>query len=145
MKEQRTVIRGELGHDAKVTSLDAVAKLPTASVEDCVDLSKWQTIDTRTNKVLPLPMNQPRRYVATATAEKWPNGWMVTDCVPDRHARAERNRHRPARAEGRCSRGRAAPARQADRSSNQSNAALPWVAYIPMTRPVKPPATSVVR
>ncbi|UPZ28470.1 hypothetical protein MUK60_11955 [Streptomyces sp. LRE541] len=49
MKEQRTVIRGELGHDAKVTSLDAVAKLPTATIEDCVDLSKWQTIDTRTN------------------------------------------------------------------------------------------------
>ncbi len=83
MKEQRTVIRGELGHDAKVTSLDAVAKLPTATIEDCVDLSKWQTIDTRTNKVLPLPTNQPRRYVATATAEKWPNGWMVTDYVPD--------------------------------------------------------------
>ncbi|MFG3512730.1 hypothetical protein [Streptomyces bobili] len=83
MKEQRTVIRGELGHDAKVTSLDAVAKLPTATIEDCVDLSNWQTIDTRTNKVLPLPTNQPRRYVATATAEKWPNGWMVTDYVPD--------------------------------------------------------------
>ncbi|GAA4827350.1 hypothetical protein [Streptomyces ziwulingensis] len=83
MKEQRTVIRGELGHDAKVTSLDAVAKLPTATIEDCVDLSKWQTIDTRTDKVLPLPTNQPRRYVATATAEKWPNGWMVTDYVPD--------------------------------------------------------------
>lgn len=49
MKEQRTVIRGELGHDAKVTSLDAVAKLPTATIEDCVDLLKWQTIDTRTN------------------------------------------------------------------------------------------------
>lgn len=35
--------------------------------------------------------------------------------------------------------------RQADRSSNQSKAALPRVAYMPMTRPVKPPATSVVR
>ncbi|MCW8095814.1 hypothetical protein [Streptomyces tauricus] len=51
MKEQRSVIRG--GHDAKVTSLDAVAKLPTATIEDCVDLSKWQTIDPRTDKVLP--------------------------------------------------------------------------------------------
>ncbi|MGW0569094.1 hypothetical protein [Streptomyces tauricus] len=58
------MIRGELGHDAKVTSLDAVAKLPTATIEDCVDLSKWETIDTRTNKVLSLPTNQPRRRAA---------------------------------------------------------------------------------
>lgn len=36
-------------------------------------------------------------------------------------------------------------ARQAGRNSNQSKTALPCVAYMPMTRPVKPPATSVVR
>lgn len=35
--------------------------------------------------------------------------------------------------------------RQAGRNSNQSKAALPCVEYMPMTRPVKPPATSVVR
>lgn len=52
MKEQRTVIRGELGHDAKVPPLDAVAKLPTATIEDCVDLLKWQTTGTRTNELV---------------------------------------------------------------------------------------------
>ncbi|GHA39075.1 hypothetical protein GCM10010372_44080 [Streptomyces tauricus] len=70
MKEQRTVIRGQLGHDAKVTPLVALAKLPTATIEDCADLSTWQTTDTRTDKALPLPTNQPRRYVVTATTEK---------------------------------------------------------------------------
>ena len=35
--------------------------------------------------------------------------------------------------------------RQAGRRSNQSKAGVPRVAYMPTTRPVKPPATSVVR
>lgn len=83
MNKNGTVIRGELGHDAEVTAIDTAGKLPKATIQDCVDLSKWQTLDTKTNKPIPLPTNQPLRYVATATAEKWPGGWMVTDYTPD--------------------------------------------------------------
>ncbi|MFB8212911.1 hypothetical protein [Streptomyces sp. NPDC056010] len=83
MKKNGTVIRGELGHDAKVSGLDLDGKLPKATIQDCVDLSKWQTLDTRTDKPIPLPSTQPLRYVATARAEKWPGGWMVTDYIPD--------------------------------------------------------------
>ncbi|QBR04674.1 hypothetical protein D7Y56_01280 (plasmid) [Streptomyces sp. S501] len=84
MKKNHTVIRGELGHQPEVTDLDVDAKLPTATVEDCIDLSKWQTLDTKTNKPIPLPTAQPLRYVATATVERWDdNRWMVTEYQPD--------------------------------------------------------------
>lgn len=84
MKKNGTVIRGELGHEPEVTALDIDVKLPTATVEDCIDLSKWQTLDTKTNKPIPLPTAQPLRYVATATVERWDNNrWMVTEYQPD--------------------------------------------------------------
>ncbi|MFF9705435.1 hypothetical protein [Streptomyces griseofuscus] len=79
MKEAGTVVRGKVGHDAKVTDLDMTAKSPKASLADCIDLSEYQTYDTRAKKVIPLPRNQPLRYVATATAERWKGRWMVTD------------------------------------------------------------------
>lgn len=78
MREAGTVVRGEIGHDAEVTALDMDAQTPKATLSDCVDLSKYETYDTKAKKVIPLPTEQPLRYVATATAEKWPNGWMVT-------------------------------------------------------------------
>ncbi|MEU6987372.1 hypothetical protein ABZ946_28785 [Streptomyces sp. NPDC046324] len=78
MKEAGTVVRGEVGHDAKVTALDMDTKTPKATLSDCVDLSNYQTWDIRAKKAIPLPSNQPLRYVATATAEKWPTGWIVT-------------------------------------------------------------------
>lgn len=82
MKEAGTVVRGEIGHDAKVTGVDMDAKTPKATLSDCVDLSKYETYDTRAKKVIPLPTEQPLRYVMTVRAEKWPNGWMVTVINP---------------------------------------------------------------
>ncbi|WP_406510989.1 hypothetical protein [Streptomyces sp. NBC_00212] len=84
MKKAGTAVTGELGHTPAVASLNLAAKTPTAQLTDCMDLSKSQTIDTRANnKVIPYPTAQPLRYIATATAEKWPNGWMITKFVPD--------------------------------------------------------------
>ncbi|MFD5425483.1 hypothetical protein [Streptomyces sp. NPDC127084] len=82
MKKAGTVVRGEIGHDAKVTGLDMGAKTPKATLSDCVDLSRYETYDTRANKPIPLPTEQPLRYVMTVRAEKWPNGWMVTAINP---------------------------------------------------------------
>jgi flagellar motor protein MotB len=78
MKEAGTVVRGEIGHDAKVTALDIDAKTPKATVSDCVDLSKYETYDTKAKKVIPLPTEQPLRYVMTATVERWDGQWLVT-------------------------------------------------------------------
>ncbi|MFF4189071.1 hypothetical protein ACFYZ9_38370 [Streptomyces sp. NPDC001691] len=82
MKERGTVIRGDMGHQVTLTSLDLKAKTPTAALTDCVDLSNWQTWDTKANKAIPLPTAQPRRYLATVKAQRWDGDrWMITDFV----------------------------------------------------------------
>ncbi|MEU0634265.1 hypothetical protein [Streptomyces sp. NPDC005989] len=82
MKAAGTVVRGGIGHDPKVTALDTATKTPKATLTDCVDLSSYETYDTKAKKVIPLPTEQPLRYVMTVSAEKWPNGWMVTAINP---------------------------------------------------------------
>ncbi|MFI6055655.1 hypothetical protein ACIBCO_36925 [Streptomyces violascens] len=80
MKERGTVIRGDMGHQVTVTKLDLSAKTPTAAMTDCVDLSHWQTWDTKANKPIPLPSAQPMHYLAQVKAERWDGGkWMITD------------------------------------------------------------------
>ncbi|MER5509314.1 hypothetical protein ABT052_28855 [Streptomyces sp. NPDC002766] len=63
-------------------SLSLDAKLPTATVTDCIDLSRWQAKRTTTGEVIPLPTNQPKRYAATAKAERWNGRWMIVDYTP---------------------------------------------------------------
>ncbi|MFB7609865.1 hypothetical protein [Streptomyces gardneri] len=84
MKQAGTVMRGELrAEDATVTALDLAAATPKATLTTCVDLSAYETYDTRAKKPVPLPTNQPLRYVSTVQAEKWPSGWMVTDIAQE--------------------------------------------------------------
>jgi hypothetical protein len=79
LKKSGAIVRGGIGHHAQVTALDMTAKTPKASLSDCIDLSKYETYDTKAKKVIPLPTTQPLRYRATATAERWEGRWMVTD------------------------------------------------------------------
>ncbi|MGI5143932.1 hypothetical protein [Streptomyces sp. CA-106110] len=79
LKKSGAIVRGGIGHDAQVTALDMTAETPKASLSDCIDLSKYETYDTKAKKVIPLPTTQPLRYRATATAERWEGRWMVTD------------------------------------------------------------------
>lgn len=79
LKKSGAIVRGGIGHHAQVTALDMTAKTPKASLSDCIDLSKYETYDTKAKKVIPLPTAQPLRYLATATAERWDGRWMVTD------------------------------------------------------------------
>ena len=84
MKENDTVFRGELRHAPEVTVVRADARPPTATVEDCVDLSRWRILDTTTGWPIPLPSGQPLRQVATATVERGDGGrWMVTEYTAD--------------------------------------------------------------
>lgn len=84
MREAGTVVRGESSiEDTTVTALDLTPKTPKASVSTCVDLSEYERYSTRKKAVIPLPSEQPRRYVATATLEKWPGGWIVTTYKPE--------------------------------------------------------------
>ncbi|MFJ8770507.1 hypothetical protein [Streptomyces clavifer] len=83
MKKNGTRVTGGVGHEPEVTALDLEAKIPTATVEDCIDLSKWRAERT-SGEVIPLPTAQPLRYVAAATVERWDEDrWMVTAYKPD--------------------------------------------------------------
>lgn len=83
MKKAGTIGTGELGHTAEVTMLNTTGKVPKATIQDCLDLTGWKAVRVKTGEPIPLPSNQPRRYIATATAEKWPNGWMILTYTPD--------------------------------------------------------------
>ncbi|MFJ1989768.1 hypothetical protein ACIOGT_39595 [Streptomyces microflavus] len=50
------------------------APTPTATVPDCMDISRWQTYSVKKGQVLPMPTEQPLRYVATAPTQKWEDG-----------------------------------------------------------------------
>ncbi|MFD3843747.1 hypothetical protein ACFWWC_47330 [Streptomyces sp. NPDC058642] len=82
MKKSGTVATGELGHEPAVSKLDLEAKQPTATVTDCLDLSRWEATRVKTGEVVPLPTAQPLRYQATVTVQRWQGRWMVTDYTP---------------------------------------------------------------
>ncbi|MFF6794546.1 hypothetical protein ACFY9C_36385 [Streptomyces filamentosus] len=82
MKKAGTVATGTLGHEPEVTALDTTSTPLKATVQDCLDLSGWTTTRVQTGETIPLPSAQPRRYRATATAEKWPSGWMILTYTP---------------------------------------------------------------
>ncbi|MFF8574002.1 hypothetical protein ACF06L_22575 [Streptomyces sp. NPDC015408] len=78
-----TTAASSLGHDPEVTAVDLDAGTPTATVTDCIDLARWQTKRVKTGELVPLPSEQPRRYQATATLERWDGGrWMVVKYTP---------------------------------------------------------------
>ncbi|MFD5426369.1 hypothetical protein [Streptomyces sp. NPDC127084] len=82
MKEAGTVVRGEIGHDAKVTGIDLEAEMPKATLSDCVDLSKYERYSIKRQEPIPLPTEQPLRYIMTVQAEQWNGRWMVTAINP---------------------------------------------------------------
>lgn len=83
MKQFGTVGGGKVGHSPKVSSIVLDAKTPRATVNDCIDLTNWRAKQVKTGKVILLPANQPKRYVATAKAERWDGHWMIVDYTPD--------------------------------------------------------------
>lgn len=85
MKKERTVMRGDLAHEPEVSTITVGAQPPTAMVEDCVDGSTWQTLDTTTGWRIPPPAGQPSRYAATARVERGAGGrWRITEYTADR-------------------------------------------------------------
>ncbi|MCX5202669.1 hypothetical protein OG897_14565 [Streptomyces sp. NBC_00237] len=82
MKSAGTVVRGGAGHTPTVTALNMRAKIPTATLSDCIDLSKYETYDVKARKPIPLPSAPPLRYLASASMERWDGRWMVTALDP---------------------------------------------------------------
>jgi hypothetical protein len=82
MKKAGTATTGTPKHRAAVTTITLSGSSPTATVEDCLDISNWKTVKKRSGQVQPFPSNQPLRYITTAKAEKWGKQWMITQLTP---------------------------------------------------------------
>ncbi|MEV5850411.1 hypothetical protein AB0M32_51515 [Streptomyces sp. NPDC051985] len=77
MRKAGQVTTGQPAIHPKVVKVTA-AKIPTATVTDCVDTTNWTLIDKASRKPVPLPTARLIKYASTATLEKWGKTWMVT-------------------------------------------------------------------
>ncbi|MFE5885967.1 hypothetical protein [Streptomyces hydrogenans] len=84
MQEAGTVVRSAPRQTAAtVTSLDLTAEIPTATLTSCVDMTTYEAYSTKRKEVIPLPAEQPLRYAASTTLQKWDDGWIVTTYTPE--------------------------------------------------------------
>ncbi|MER6273925.1 hypothetical protein [Streptomyces sp900105755] len=77
MRKAGQVTTGKPTIHPKVVKV-TTAKIPTATVADCVDTTHWTLIDKASRKPVPLPTTRLIKYASTATLEKWGKTWMVT-------------------------------------------------------------------
>lgn len=68
---------GKMISDPRVSALDLTADPPTVSIQDCIDSSGYKMVYTESKK--PVPGTAGGRYVATATATRYPDGrWLIS-------------------------------------------------------------------
>lgn len=83
---------GNVGKGAPVTharvedvKVNLTAKIPKATIKDCLDVSNWTVVNRKTGKTLPSPKGQLKRYVNDVSLEKWGKQWLVlTDTARSR-------------------------------------------------------------
>ncbi|WP_406368390.1 hypothetical protein OG788_46325 [Streptomyces sp. NBC_00647] len=68
--------------DPTVTKVDVSGKIPNATISNCLDISRWRTVDAKSKKPVKLPANRLTKYVVVSTVEKYPAGWRVTSDDP---------------------------------------------------------------
>jgi hypothetical protein len=65
-----------------VTKTVATGRIPNVTLSNCLDISRWETVDAKTKKPADLPDNRLLKYVIVSTVEKYPEGWRVTRDEP---------------------------------------------------------------
>ncbi|MEU9412237.1 hypothetical protein AB0E08_41995 [Streptomyces sp. NPDC048281] len=85
MRKDGQVTTGKPVISPKVLKVTA-AKIPTATVTDCIDTTHWILTDKVTKKPVPLPTTRLIKYVSTASLEKWGKTWMVTKLTAQEQA-----------------------------------------------------------
>lgn len=68
--------------DSTVTKTDPTGRIPNVTLSNCLDISKWETVDAKTKKPANLPDNRLLKYLIVSTVEKYPEGWRVTRDEP---------------------------------------------------------------
>ncbi|MQS04791.1 hypothetical protein [Streptomyces alkaliterrae] len=77
MRKRGHITTGEAVLSPEVTRLDMKAKLPKATVRDCVDVSEWTPVKKDSGKKVSLPPERLTKYVMTSDMEHWGKRWMV--------------------------------------------------------------------
>ncbi|MET9607038.1 hypothetical protein ABZZ17_18460 [Streptomyces sp. NPDC006512] len=73
------IFAGKPQHSNIVVTFKPEAKLKTAVITDCLDISQWKPVEKSSGTEVKLPESRLLRYVNTVIVEKWPNGWMVLE------------------------------------------------------------------
>ncbi|MFJ8042025.1 hypothetical protein ACIRBX_16140 [Kitasatospora sp. NPDC096147] len=76
--ERKLVMVGSPRHSPLVTAVDPDAKPPTATVEDCLDVSDWHQADAKT-KAIADPKDRLTRYAAKVTLRKSESRWLIVE------------------------------------------------------------------
>ncbi|MFJ2774895.1 hypothetical protein [Streptomyces sp. NPDC087300] len=72
--------------DPQIASLDLEKKVPMAKISDCLDISKWDLIDRKTEELVELPKDRRTKYVNSVTAERWGKQWVILEVQPQDRA-----------------------------------------------------------
>lgn len=77
-KEHGAMRTGTLISDPTVTSVNLDTVPATVTIQDCIDATKYRLIDVKSKK--PVPGSTSGRYLATATATRYPDGrWLINE------------------------------------------------------------------
>jgi predicted small lipoprotein YifL len=76
IKEHGAMRTGKLISDPRVTAVSLDSVPATVSIQDCIDATGYAMVDAKTKKKV--PGHAAGRYVATATASRYPDGrWLI--------------------------------------------------------------------
>jgi hypothetical protein len=78
LRDAKLVMIGTPRNAPLVKSIRLTENPPTATVEDCLDVTDWHQADAAT-KALRDPVPRLTRYVATATLRKSDSRWLIVD------------------------------------------------------------------
>ncbi|MFD4588284.1 hypothetical protein [Streptomyces sp. NPDC058434] len=71
------ITTGQPSRSPAVTKVDLSKKVPSATVRDCVDVSSWKLVDSKTGSPVQLPKERRTKYISAVTAEKWNGQWVI--------------------------------------------------------------------
>ncbi|MDR3036745.1 MAG: hypothetical protein LBV78_27190 [Kitasatospora sp.] len=78
LHDNKLVMVGQPRTAPVLKSLDLQANPPTATIDDCLDVSGWHQADAATKEIKD-PQQRLSRYPATALMKKYGNRWLIAD------------------------------------------------------------------
>ncbi|GLW68136.1 hypothetical protein Kpho02_04350 [Kitasatospora phosalacinea] len=78
LHDARLVMVGRPRTSPVLKSLDLQANPPTATIDDCLDVSDWHQADAATKEIKD-PQQRLSRFPATAVLKKYGNRWLIAD------------------------------------------------------------------